>query len=372
MRRTFSKKAAALLLVAALLLSLCSCKQPELSVAPASMRGYDSLSAEHRAVYAEIVSLLFSHSERLLLWGRLRTAELEQLHTMVMCDYPEIFWVSGYSYSYSSSGAAVTYRPTYSCTAAEAAQLTKQLNARLDPLVAAAKVFSDDYDRALFMHDFIINTTVYDDSDSGPTHDALSALLYGRAVCSGYAAAYQLALKRLGIECFYVTGTPVDSGELHAWNIAFLNGVYTAVDLTYDDPVFSQSDLSAVSHGYFCLSDADIAAERSTDSSLYPYPECAQIDYYSSRGLYADDAATLGAAGGELYTALTRGQYYVELRLSEELYAQLCADSEALRPLLNAYYDAAEAAGRDDLAAAKFSYSQNDLRKTIIISAVTN
>ena len=61
------------------------------------MRGYDSLSAEHRAVYAEIVSLLFSHSERLLLWGRLRTAELEQLHTMVMCDYPEIFWVSGYS-----------------------------------------------------------------------------------------------------------------------------------------------------------------------------------------------------------------------------------------------------------------------------------
>ena len=57
----------------------------------------------------------------------------------------------------------------------------------------------------------------------------LAGLLYGKAVCSGFALILKEALDRLGIKNIYqnVEGH-------HSWNIAYIDGNYRALELTWD------------------------------------------------------------------------------------------------------------------------------------------
>lgn len=58
---------------------------------------------------------------------------------------------------------------------------------------------------------------------------SLAGLLYGQAVCVGFALMYKEALDRLGIECHYQ-----NRKKHHSWNIAKLDGQYRALELTWD------------------------------------------------------------------------------------------------------------------------------------------
>ena len=54
-------------------------------------------------------------------------------------------------------------------------------------------------------------------------------------VCAGYAKMMKLQCNKYGIPCVLVTGV-TDSGEYHMWNyIQMENGVWYAVDATWDD-----------------------------------------------------------------------------------------------------------------------------------------
>ena len=58
---------------------------------------------------------------------------------------------------------------------------------------------------------------------------SLSGLLYGKAVCSGFALILKEALDRIGIKCVYQNA----SGS-HSWVIAYLDGAYRSLELTWD------------------------------------------------------------------------------------------------------------------------------------------
>ena len=65
---------------------------------------------------------------------------------------------------------------------------------------------------------------------------AYAALIKGTATCQGYAVLLYRMLRENGVDCRVVTGTGADeSGEqLHAWNIAALDGRYYNLDATWD------------------------------------------------------------------------------------------------------------------------------------------
>ena len=106
--------------------------------------------------------------------------------------------------------------------------------------VAAAVITSgmSEKDKAAALHDWLTDHAYY---DLTYTHyDADGVLLYGTGVCESYAKAYKLLLEAVGIDCYILTGTAVSSDgttESHAWNLVKIDGKWSHVDVTWDDPI---------------------------------------------------------------------------------------------------------------------------------------
>ncbi len=89
------------------------------------------------------------------------------------------------------------------------------------------------------------------------------------SVCAGYSRAYQYILQKLGIPCYYCTGS---SGEDHAWNIVKLDDGYYNVDVTWDDT-------DPATYDYFNKTDSDYAGTHVRKSLSVYLPACNGMKY---------------------------------------------------------------------------------------------
>ena len=85
--------------------------------------------------------------------------------------------------------------------------------------------------KAMYVYQQICNHMVYSENSVNGRDCArgLSGLLYDKAVCAGFAIIFKEAMDRLGIKCVYQ-----NRQHHHSWNIAYLDGAYRALDLTWD------------------------------------------------------------------------------------------------------------------------------------------
>ena len=124
--------------------------------------------------------------------------------------------------------------------------------------LAVVKPEMSDLEKALVLHDYIALNTEYDYQGylNGNLPNSVftieGTLVEGKAVCQGYALAYQYLLNKVGIESKYVASSAMN----HGWNLVKIFGRWYHVDVTWDDPVWDQ--LGQVKHQYFLLSDAGI------------------------------------------------------------------------------------------------------------------
>lgn len=131
---------------------------------------------------------------------------------------------------------------------------------------------ASDYARALWFHDWLIHNANYDYTYTYYYADGV--LLHGTGVCQSYALAYDMLLKKVGIDCVYITGTA--SGVGHAWNMIKLDGKWYHVDCTWDDPGNGGGNEH---HGYFCVTDAMLSRDHEWASKWAYMPECTSTDY---------------------------------------------------------------------------------------------
>lgn len=124
-----------------------------------------------------------------------------------------------------------------------------------------------DEEIALAVHDYIANGTMYDRSFNGShIYDLYGALVNHKAVCQGYAEAYQYAMRSYGIPTSVVTS----DDACHAWNIVKIRGKWYHVDVTWDDPIKGGSatdEPGAVNHDYVLLSTSTLLKKSSRDAS---------------------------------------------------------------------------------------------------------
>lgn len=121
-----------------------------------------------------------------------------------------------------------------------------------------------DEEKALVLHDYLAQNCAYAyreylDGTLDQHREVFSnygALVEGRAVCQGYAVAYDCLLRTVGINSF----TCVSREMNHAWNIIQIDGQWYHVDVTWDDPVWNTEGM--VRHEYFLLSDAEMRARK--------------------------------------------------------------------------------------------------------------
>ena len=94
-----------------------------------------------------------------------------------------------------------------------------------------------DVDKVMAVHDYLIDHIEY--ADSHIVRRAYGALIERKAVCQGYAQAFQKILSNLNIEGHTVIGynIPAAAAEpvLHEWNRVKLDGKWYYIDLTWDD-----------------------------------------------------------------------------------------------------------------------------------------
>ncbi len=128
----------------------------------------------------------------------------------------------------------------------------KTLNKKIDELYN--ELVTDnmtDTDKIKVIHDYIINNTKYDDAKiSGITKDnsnnAYGVLIDGYGICSGYTDAMALFLNKMNIQNIKV------SSSKHIWNLVYINGQWSNLDLTFDDPI-TETGEDILSHDYFLI-----------------------------------------------------------------------------------------------------------------------
>ena len=216
------------------------------------------------------------------------TEEAELVTQAFYADWPEIFWARPvYTMPYEGAEVCDGVGFVYNEHAFSAAQLeqlesgetldgksalleqnqTKFLDAAGELIYGGKYPSGGDYDKELYLHDRLLAHVTYDDAYLNE-QNAYTAIVEGKAVCAGYAFAFQYLLMRNEIESYYVVGTAgVDKAGKpvgHAWNIAKISGVWYYVDPTWDD----SDDEYAPYHAYFNL-DTDLLTR---DHVLDPYP----------------------------------------------------------------------------------------------------
>ncbi len=222
--------------------------------------------------------------------------ELSLAMKLFLSDHPECFYVSS-AYSYSILGEnIVSITPQYSFTGTALAQARTELEAAVSSIMAGMPS-TDNYSKALYLHDRLAERVTYE--FVGEHQTVYGALVSGKAVCAGYAAAYQLLLQRAGIVAWKVTGESLNPStglmEGHAWNMVMIeDGVCVFTDVTWDDTG------DELYHYYFNISKSEIDIDHVTDYTVYTLPDCTHEhhSYFDVSGKVVGDSTTAEELAG--------------------------------------------------------------------------
>lgn len=121
------------------------------------------------------------------------------------------------------------------------------------------------------IHNYIIDNTKYDTLKSKNIHDdtyksntAYGVLIEGYGICSGYSDAIAIFLDKINIKNYKI------SNDTHIWNLVHINGIWTHLDATWDDPI---SEFNANRDMYFLVSYEELTKlnddTHSFDKNIY-------------------------------------------------------------------------------------------------------
>lgn len=135
-------------------------------------------------------------------------------------------------------------------------------------IIAQASQMPTDYEKLLYIHDWLVNNTVYSFNGAQYDYEADGPLVYGRGVCEGYSKAFMYLAQSMGFECVCAVGS--GKGVDHMWNKVKLYGEWYNVDVTWDDPIRSNG-ANSLRYDYFLISDYEISGDHRVDN-FFPLP----------------------------------------------------------------------------------------------------
>ena len=161
----------------------------------------------------------------------------------VWLDHPEIFWIDHgkYSYKYEVKGDET------GLVSLSALTLEFSLPEGItDPVTDAARLAAATADltvtgdtvaqKVLCINDYLCRKITYD-LDASNRGNVIGALVNKKCVCEGYAQAFAYLCKQAGIHAVSIPGygTTEDGTEGHMWSAVEIDGVFYAVDVTWND-----------------------------------------------------------------------------------------------------------------------------------------
>lgn len=142
-------------------------------------------------------------------------------------------------------------------------------------------VCTTDFDKALWMHDWILEHAEYDESAGDGT--AEDVFIRGVGNCAAYHNAYARLLDKVGIQTGYMTGGG------HVWTAVKMEGIWYQVDSALDD-IGMKTGESYKEHLYFGLTDELISLIHPEHTYADPGFESLVLDdnYFIKTGKIRD------------------------------------------------------------------------------------
>ena len=335
---------------------------------------YAALSSDGQAAYRQLVNAILTDQARVDLDVELGEAEVQAVVTAIRADQPELFWL-GDGQVWSRDGVVESVEFTFTATGDELARQRAELDERAEAITAglAGRPVAEQEQAVL---EAIAGAVTYDPTAPDAGQTAYNALVQGRAVCGGYARAFQLLMNELGVPCYYVSGQGEGGAEnssgdwgSHAWNLVKTDQGWYAVD-----PTWMQADLfgsAGLSYRWFNGTEAGFSATHRRGDESAPLPGTASAEYPLEEALGATGPVlTLESAGFSVEGTVSTVPEYTDLvvrSVSEgRTRAVFVATGDLASRLADARQTAANAAaqrlGRDlSLKAQTIQYDDNTL-----------
>lgn len=186
--------------------------------------------------------------------GNLSEYQITQAVEAYKNDHPEVFWLKSY-YEYENFDYETGIWLTYTMSGDKLVTAKKEFNTAVDT-ISQSVPYGTECEREEYIHNYIINNCDYDeeaaenDDVQDNENDAYGALVDGKAVCEGYARAFQLLCNKANIDCVLLSGT-ADSDN-HAWNGVKIGGDWYQIDVTWND---TDGENNYAENDYFNLTD---------------------------------------------------------------------------------------------------------------------
>lgn len=295
----------------------------------------DFLCTDEKRVFSQLYKGLSEFESSVeLAEGVISKDDIGAFISMLTSACPYIDYMgSQYTICIDGDGYVTSVEVTYDKTAEEAQAEKEKLDKKVGEILAGIEQGWSDYDKVLYFHDSIILECNYDDTAKN-CYSAYGCLVEGKAVCEGYAKAMQILCTKAGIKCIPVAGKAYDGGAVqpHLWNKVMIDGEWTNVDLTWDDPVTDAGE-DYIRYDYFGITDAECAKDHTADDNKFlNYPEAfsSGANYYRRNGLYAQ-------SGDDVVQMMCRS---VAEAMADSGYARLkCADSEMYDKAVDTLFD---------------------------------
>ena len=88
---------------------------------------------------------------------------LKDIFKAVLYDNPHIFWIE-HDFEYVINENSVKFIPHYLYNETESKLINSQIDSKINYIVNMADDFSTDYEKELYIHDYICENTIYDEN----------------------------------------------------------------------------------------------------------------------------------------------------------------------------------------------------------------
>ena len=293
---------------------------------------YDQLNDEEKVLYTEIYSIISTLAKDTKV-SSTDPAEIEKAFNYVMLDHPEIFYLTGYSFTKYMRGGnieKITLSGNYTMSAEEAEEKSKLVDEYVENCKNGYNGPVDDYEKVKYVYEYLIKNNEYDMAVSN-NQNVLSVVMDNRTVCQGYAKATQLILNRMGVFCILCEGI-VKGTESHVWNIVKIDDEYYHVDTTWGDASYmvdeeaEDFETPEINYDFLCITDDEIKETHVFKDGI-DVPECNSMrdNYYVREGLYL----------AELDTEIIRNAFDKAREKGENIVTLKCANANVYSALYN-------------------------------------
>ncbi len=216
---------------------------------------YNQLDDDDKEIYLTLYSSFMRFDDAVTTPAE--ESSLKDLFKAVLYDNPHIFWVE-HDFEYVLNENSVKFIPHYRYNETESKAISSQIESKINRIVLIADDYTTDYEKELYVHDYICENTIYDETIDGNT--IYDVLINGKAVCEGYAKTVQILLDRLDIDNYLIVGESEFEGELgpHMWNVVTIDNHNYHLDATWND----NDKENDINYFYFNITDDEIKEDH--------------------------------------------------------------------------------------------------------------